>query len=102
QGYMVLDDDVAGKSSGVGQDAMAAHLAVVADMHTSHEQAVGADPRDAAAAYRAAADGHALADSVVVAEDGFSGFTAILQILWRHAGRAERIKNVARADSGAA
>ena len=37
---VVLNDDVAGESRGVGQDAMAAYLAVVADMRAGHEQVV--------------------------------------------------------------
>ena len=35
---VVLNDHVAGKRRGVGQDAMAAHDAVVADMHIGHQQ----------------------------------------------------------------
>ena len=36
-GGVVLDDHVAGQRGAVGQDAVAAHLAVVADMHPGHQ-----------------------------------------------------------------
>ena len=53
----------------------------------------------ASAAHRAAADGHALADGVAVADLGLGRFAPVLQILRRHADRAEGIEDIARADS---
>jgi hypothetical protein len=44
-------------------------------------------PRNASAADRAAADGHALADGVAVADLGLRRLAAILQILRRDADR---------------
>ena len=55
-------------------------------------------PGYAAAARGAAADGHALADRIVVADLGFGRLARVLQVLRRHTDGAERIEDVARAD----
>ncbi len=48
-GGIVLDDDMTGQRGAVGQDAMAAHLAVVADVRVGHQQIAGAQTRYAVA-----------------------------------------------------
>ena len=42
QRHVVLNGDVAGERGVVGQDAIAAHLAVVPDVHVGHQQIAGA------------------------------------------------------------
>src|SRR6202044_2820419 len=63
---MVLDSDVAGQGSAIGQDAVAADGAVVPDVGVGHDQAVVADPGRAATSPGATGEGHAFADGVVV------------------------------------
>src|SRR6185437_2871275 len=99
QRHVVFDGDVTGKRGGISQDAVAADLAVVANMGASHDQAVGADTRNTASARRAAADGHAFANGIVIAEDRFRRLAAIFQVLRGDPDRAEGIENVSCADS---
>src|SRR5665213_2880217 len=102
QRYVILDDDVTGKRGCIGHDAVIAHYAVVTDVRAGHQQAVGAEARNAAATHSSATHGYVLANGVVVADDRFGRLTAILQILRRHANRRERIDGIARTNAGSA
>jgi len=51
------------------------------DMGVSHDQRVIADPCNSAALDRAAVDGHALADFVVIADFKTRGFSPVAQVL---------------------
>jgi hypothetical protein len=78
---------------------MAAYVAVMANMHTGHQQATGAEPSNPASANCSPADGYIFADRVVIADFCFRRLTAILQILRRNSDCAEGMKDVARTDS---
>src|SRR5882757_6142531 len=71
---VVFDDDVAGESGGVGEDAAVAYLRVVADVGVGHDETVVSQAGDASAACGASGDGDVLADGVVVADLEAGGF----------------------------
>jgi hypothetical protein len=93
---------MSGQSGGIGQNAMAANVAVMANVHAGHEQATGAEMRKAASTDGAAADGYAFPDGVVIADFRLRRLAAVLQILWCDADCTEGMKDVACADAGAA
>src|SRR5579875_2106095 len=72
-----------GERGRVGQDAPVPDGRVVPDVRIRHDQAVGPDPRDTAAARRSARDRHVLANAVAVADLQSGGLALVLQVLGR-------------------
>ena len=65
---VLFNGHVSGERGGVDQHGVVGYLAVMPDVGISHDEAVIADAGDAAALLRAAVDGHALADEVVITD----------------------------------
>src|SRR3954464_387170 len=73
------------------EDHVIANLAIVPDMAAIHEVAALADPRHAAAGYRAGVHGDGFADGATGTDLEPGQFAAIAQALRRGAERDERI-----------
>src|SRR5512134_788297 len=99
--HPVADVHVPRQPAVVGEDAMAADLAVVREMHAGHDPVVVADARDARVARRPAIDGHALADRVAVADLDRRVLARVFLVLRRRADRAELIDAVVAPDARA-
>jgi hypothetical protein len=84
----------------VAEDGVVADGAVVRDVGVGHQQVVVADAGHAAAARRAAMDGHELADHVAVADHHPRRLAAELQVLRHQADRGHREDFVVVADLG--
>src|ERR1019366_4256207 len=89
---VILDNYVPGQRRRISQDALVAHLAVVPDMYLRHQQAPRPNLRNASAARCPPADRHALANRVVVPENGLRRLALVLQILRWYPDRAKRIE----------
>src|SRR3954468_19446691 len=97
-GRPLLDYHVSGKRGIVGHDDMVAHKAIVRDVRVSHEQAVAAELSQPPATGRAAVDGDAFADLVMVADLEARLLTLELQVLRLHAQRHEWENPIIAAD----
>ena len=90
--YAVANLAVAGNLRTIADDAVVAHLRVVADMGTLHEEVAVADDR-LSALVGGAVDDDILTDDVVVADDAFAGFTRKVEIL-RDGGNDRTLMNL--------
>src|SRR5713226_1640176 len=95
-----LHGHVSAEGGAVHQHAVVANHAVVADVRVGHDERVAADAGEATAFDRAAADGDALANLIVVADLKARGLALIGSILRRHADGGEWEERVVRADLG--
>src|SRR5436190_5491757 len=98
----VAHGDVPCELAGVGEDGVIADLAVVREMHVSHDPVVVADPRDADIERGAAIHRDVLADGVAVADLDRRVLAAILLVLRRRAERGKMEDLVVAADLDAA
>src|SRR6185436_10375597 len=96
--HPVADGHMAGELNAVGEDGLAADLAVVRDVRIGHDPVLVCQPRDADVLRGAAADGDVLADGVVVADLDRSRLVGVLLVLRRRAERGEVEDLVALAD----
>jgi hypothetical protein len=101
-GGEVFDRHVAGEGGGVGEDAAAADVGVVADVGGDHDETAGADRGHASPAFGSAGDGDVFADVVVVANLAAGGLAGVLQVLRRDADAGEGGDAVALAEGGVA
>lgn len=92
--------DLAGQRNAVGDDAVVAHHVVVGDVHVGHDEVVVTHD-GLAARGGAAADGHILADVVVVADFGGRDLSGELQVLRQAGNRSGRMDFAPLADAGA-
>ncbi len=86
----------------VGKNGVAADLAIVRQVHISHEQVVVADARDAATGDRARIEGTELADGIAIADDQLRGLTRVLLVLRGSAQRGVVVDGVVAANRGVA
>src|SRR3970282_209769 len=93
---------VARELAGIGEDRLAADLAVVREVHVRHDPVVVAHARHARVARRAAVDGDVFAYRVAVADLHGRVFAAIFLVLRRRADGGELIDAVVAADAHAA
>src|SRR5690606_34066547 len=84
----------------VGEDDVVAELAIVRDMHVSHDPVVAAQARDATVLYRTKVDGDEFTDRVAVADDQLRRFARVLLVLRRSANGSELEDMVVATDGG--
>ena len=89
---------VPGQQRAVGDDDVAAQLAIVSDVAASHEEVVVADGGDAFLLFGGAVDRHAFANDVVVADDDFRVAAAVGDVLRLAAEDHVRIDVIVAAD----
>src|SRR5262249_18425708 len=99
QDGVVADVDVARDRGGVREDRVIADLAVVGDVHVSHEPVVAADARDARVLRGAAVERAELADGIAVSDLQAGRLARVLLVLGPAAQRAVREDAVVPADS---
>src|SRR6185503_8756621 len=98
----VADRHVAGELGDVVEDRLATHLAIVRQVHVSHDPVLVPQARDADILRRAAVDGDGLADGIAVADLDPGRLAGVLLVLRRRADRGEVPDVVAPADAGVA
>ncbi len=81
QHHIIADVDMAGQGSVVGKNSVAAHHAVVRQMHISHNPVVIADAGFAQAGNGAGVEGGEFADGVAVADNQAGGLVAVFFVL---------------------
>src|SRR5262245_35779522 len=99
---MILDVHVPRQRRGVGEDRMAAHLAVVGHVRGGHEQVLVADRRRASAARRSGVDGAILPELIVPPDAHARPLATVFEILRLEAHGAEREEAAGLADLGVA
>src|SRR5512133_173580 len=92
--------DVARQGGAVGEDVLAAHVAVMGDVGPGHQEVVVAQGGEAAAALGPAVEGAALADHVPVAHHQAGRCALELQVLGTHAQGGVGIDVVVLAELG--
>src|SRR5205814_1151237 len=88
--------------AGIGEDGVAADLAVMREMHVRHDPVVAADAGHSGVERGAAVDGDVFADHVAVADLDRSVLVGVFLVLRRRADRGEMEDAVAPADAGTA
>ena len=90
---------MARKLTGVGEDGLAADLAVVREVHVGHHPILVAQARGPGILRRAAVDGDVFADRIVVANLDPGRLARVLLVLRRRADRGEMPDAVAPPDA---
>src|SRR2546427_772345 len=101
-GGPIPDRDMARELEGIGEDGVAADLAVMREMHVRHDPVVAADAGHSRVELGAAVDGDVLADDVAVADLDRRVLAGVFLVLRRRADRGEMEDAVAPADASTA
>ncbi len=91
---IVLDGHMARERGAIGENGVAADIAIVGNVGICHEKIVAADPRHAATLRGAAAHRGEFSKTVCISHDQFCALATEFQILRIPADGAERIENV--------
>src|SRR5690606_808337 len=95
----VLPDlDMTAKRGVVDEHDAVADYAIMGDMRGDHHEAIGTDPRLAAAARRAPVDRRVLADDAIRADHHRGRLALVAGVLRRPADRGERVELASGAD----
>ncbi len=88
----VFNGDMAGQGRGIRHQHVVSDQAVVRDMRLGHQEAIVAEPGNAATAFGAAVDGDEFANPIAATDLGHGWFARKLQILWRQSYRNEWVQ----------
>src|SRR5689334_16717616 len=97
---IVADVDVARQSRDIGESRVIPHLAIVRDVHVSHDPVVVADARDPGVLRRAAVERAILPDGVAVADLQRGRLPRVFLVLRRPSEHAESENAVLRSYAG--